>query len=154
MKLSPHFDLSEFTRSDTAARLGIDNSLPEYLAPAAQTTAAMMEAIRAYLSSLKGYPVTIRVNSGYRCLKLNKAIGSHSGSDHPLMCAVDFTAPGFGTPYEVAKALATAADSLGIGQLIAEFGQWVHVSTKHPGNPNNRIITISRNGVVMGIKEA
>ena len=154
MKLSSHFDLAEFTRSSTAARLGIDNDLPIELTGAAQRTAAMMEAIRAYLSKLKGYPVTVRVSSGYRCLALNRAIGSKDSSDHPLMCAIDFTAPGFGSPFDVALALEPAVDSLGIGQLIAEYGQWVHVSTKTPSNINNRIITISKDGTVMGIVEA
>jgi len=151
MKLSPHFNLEEFTRSSTAARLGIDNDLPIELTGEAQRTAAMMEAIRAYLSKVKGYPVTVRVSSGYRCLPLNKAIGSKDTSDHVLMCAIDFTAPGFGSPFEVAKELAPVVDSLGIGQLILEYGQWIHVSTKTPKNINNRIITISHSGTVMGI---
>lgn len=31
MNLSPHFSLSEFTRSQTASRLGIDNTAPEHV---------------------------------------------------------------------------------------------------------------------------
>ncbi len=49
MKLSPEFTLEEFTRSDTALRLGIDNSLPPQLTSKALETAHMLERIRAYL---------------------------------------------------------------------------------------------------------
>lgn len=66
--------------------------------------------------------------------------------------AVDFKAPGFGTPYDIAKALAPKVGELGIGQLIHEFGSWVHVSTRRPSNEVNRIITISSRGTEVGIR--
>jgi zinc D-Ala-D-Ala carboxypeptidase len=152
MKLSPHFDLSEFTRSDIAVRHNIDNTLPDTLLTKAMDTASMMERIRAHLSSVVGYPVSISVTSGYRCLPLNRAVGSKDYSDHPKMLAIDFTASGFGDPFTVASELATVVDALGIGQLIHEFGYWVHVSTAVPANPNNRTITISNAGVQVGIQ--
>jgi zinc D-Ala-D-Ala carboxypeptidase len=147
MKLSQHFTVAEFTASDTAARKGIDNSLPAALLPNAQETAEMMEKIRSVLG---GKPIII--TSGYRSAVLNAAIGSSNASDHPKACAVDFRCPEFGTPYEVAKHLSTKIDSLGIGQLIAEFGQWIHVSTRMPGKVINRVITISARGTEPGIQ--
>jgi hypothetical protein len=152
MQLSKHFSLAEFTASDKARDLGIDNSLPAELLEAAIETAAMHERIRAYLSTLAGHPVPIIVTSGYRCLALNRAIGSKDTSDHPRMLAVDWKAPAFGTPYRVCKALAPEAASLGIGQLIHEFGAWIHTSRGTPARPANRVITISNAGTQLGVQ--
>jgi zinc D-Ala-D-Ala carboxypeptidase len=143
--MTPHFSLAEFTASDTAARLGIDNSLPNELRDNAEQTLQMMERIRFHL----GVPITI--TSGYRCAALNKAIGSKPSSDHVIAFACDFKAPKAGTPAQIAKSLALVVDMLGIGQLILEFGTWVHVSTKIPDKPINRIITIDKNGARAGI---
>lgn len=154
MRLSEHFTLEEFTHSDTAARLGIDNSLPESLLPQARETAAMMERIRAKLSQIKGREVPIVVTSGYRSPRLNEAIGSRPTSDHRLMLAVDFKAPRFGTPFEVCEALEPHVLELGIGQLIHEFNVWVHVSTRVPERAVNRVVTINQRGVFPGILEA
>ncbi len=151
MKLTPHFTLEEFTRSDTALRLGIDNRLPQRLMPEAQETAHMMERIRAYLCDRAGCDIPIEVSSGYRCLSLNQAIGSKPLSDHVRMLAVDFKAPQFGTAFAVAEALRPAVHALQIGQLINEFGVWVHVSTRIPDVLFNRIITINSLGPQLGI---
>jgi len=160
MQLSPHFTAAEFTASDTAARLGIDNSLPARLLVTAQITCQMLERIRAHLGQLAGRDVPIILTSGYRCPDLNAAIGSQNptptsrGSDHVHGMAADFKAPAFGTPFEVCAALAPYVSELGIGQLIHEFGTWVHVSTRMPDKRLNRIITISRRGTEVGIVEA
>jgi len=150
MNLSPHFTVSEFTDSDTAERLCIDNSLPIALLDNARATAAMLECIRGHLSSIKGKEVPIVLTSGYRCPALNKAIGSTDRSDHIRAQAADFKAPTFGAPYEVCKALAPVIDVLGIGQLIHEHG-WIHVSTRTPDKVINRIITVAGRDYVAGI---
>ena len=143
--MTPHFSLEEFTASDSASRLNIDNRLPDELRENALKTLQMMERIRFHIDA----PITI--TSGYRCAALNKAVGSKSGSDHTLAFAVDFKAPRAGTPYEIAKDLAGVIDVLGIGQLILEFGSWVHVSLARPDKTINRIITIDKTGVRAGI---
>lgn len=146
-----HFTLAEFVASNTAARHGADNRLPEELRPAALATLEMMERIRAHLSNLAGREVPIRISSGYRSPRVNMLVGSSSTSDHPKACAVDWTADSFGTPYAIASTLAPHVTALGIGQLILEFGEWVHVSTRVPDKPINRILTIDRNGTRAGI---
>ena len=154
MRLSTHFTLEEFTASDTAARLGIDNDLPAELYPAAKATAEMLEAIRAHLSSAcapRSIPVVI--TSGYRCPALNTAIGSKPTSDHVQARAADIKAPMFGSPYELACALTPFVSALGIGQLIYEFDSWVHVSTRVPDKIINRVITINKRGTFPGIVE-
>jgi len=143
--MTPHFNLEEFTTSDTAARLGIDNRLPDELRENALKTLEMMERIRFHIDA----PITI--TSGYRCEALNRAVGSKSGSDHTLAFAVDFKAPRAGTPFEIAKDLASVIDVLGIGQLILEFGAWCHCSIAWPDKIINRIITIDRTGTRAGI---
>lgn len=154
MNLSEHFQLSEFTASDTALRLGIDNQLPATMLPQAQRTCEMLERIRARLTRLCGRAVPIVITSGYRCAELNRAIGSTDTSDHLRAMAVDFRAGVFGSAYQVARILAAEVSELQIGQLIHEYGSWVHVSTQLPDKQINRIITISRRGTEVGIVEA
>lgn len=153
MNLTPHFTVAEFIASDTAARLGIDNSLPATMLETAKATCEMLERIRAHLARVSGRAIPIVLTSGYRCLALNRAIGSGPGSDHVRGMAADMKAPAFGSAFEVATALAPRVSELGIGQLIHEFGSWVHVSTSRPERPVNRIITISSRGTVPGIVE-
>lgn len=151
MNLSPHFTDHEFTASDMAERRGIDNSLPSALLANAEGTARMLESIRTYLSKRAGRDIPVQITSGYRCPALNRAIGSSDASDHTKAMAADIKAPAFGTAFEVATALAPHVSELGIGQLIHEFGSWVHVSTRVPSNPVNRIITIDKAGTHLGI---
>jgi zinc D-Ala-D-Ala carboxypeptidase len=151
MKLSQHFTLHELTRSDTALRLGIDNSLPPQLTNKALETAHMMERIRTYLSELASKDVPIVVTSGYRSPALNTAIGGAEQSDHQRMMAVDFRAPAFGSAQQVCRALAPAVNSLQIGQLILEYSSWVHVSLAVPVKPQNRVITRTSSGYSLGI---
>ena len=143
--MTPHFSLDEFTASDTAARLNIDNRLPDELRENALKTLQMMERIRFHIDA----PITI--TSGYRCKALNQAIGSKPTSDHTLAFACDFKAQKAGTPYKIAKDLSGVIDVLGIGQLILEFGTWVHVSVCSPDKAINRIITVDKTGTRAGI---
>ncbi len=143
-RLSPHLTLAEFTHSDTAARLGLDNSLPENLLEAAMQTGVMLERVRNVL----GTPMLI--SSGYRCPALNKAIGSGPASDHTKAEALDFKSPRFGTPLAVCHALLPLLQQLGIGQMIYEHS-WVHISTRSPIKAANAVLTASRDGYVMGI---
>lgn len=153
MNLSPHFTLEEFTASDTAIRRGINNALPPALLEEAKRTCEMLERIRARLTRLAGQQVPIVITSGFRCIELNRAIGSADTSDHPRAMAVDFKAGYFGPAYQVAKILAPLVNELGVGQLIHEYGTWVHVSTRRPERDANRIITISRSGTELGVQE-
>ena len=125
MNLSTHFSLAELVASGEAARRGIDNSpTPEALA-ALRRTALGLETVRMRLG---GMPVII--SSGYRCLALNRAIGSKDTSQHLLGEAVDFICPRFGSPANIVAALKDS--DVPYDQLILEFarsgGGWVHVS--------------------------
>ena len=155
MQLTPNFTLNEFCRSETASRLGIQNDLPADLLRNAKGTAQMLEAIRAYLSKQAGKEIPIQITSGFRCLPLNRRIGSGDGSDHVRAMAADWIAPKFGTPTDICEALAPVVGQIPIGQLINEFPDtgigWVHTSTAVPQKLINRIITITRRGTTVGI---
>jgi len=150
MQLTANFSLAEFEHSDLAVRHGIPNKVPKPLMPAVCAMAEMMQRIRDFL----GHPII--VSSGYRSEAVNRAVGGAGLSDHLSGRACDFRCPGFGDPVLVALALAPHVSTLGIGQLIAEFGRagWIHVSTKIPDNPANRIITIDRQGARVGVHDA
>ena len=126
MKLSEHFSLDEFTASETATRKGIDNTPPPVVTEKLRMLAATLEQVRSLLGNN-----SIRISSGYRCLTLNRAIGSGDLSAHVLGYAVDFTCPGFGTPKEVANKIAESP--IKFDQLIYE-GTWIHLSV----DPRNR----------------
>lgn len=151
VRLSEHFTVGEFTFSETAARLGIDNRLPELLYSQARATCEMMEQVRQYLSEIAGREVPILPSSGYRCLLLNREKRSKDSSDHVAACAIDWRAPAFGTPLQIALTLAPKAAKLGIGQLIHEFGAWVHCGRRVPLEEINRVITIDSLGTRAGI---
>ena len=151
MQLTQHFTLAELTKSSTAERLELDNTPPPEVLPALTRTAEMLERIRSSL----GVPVT--VTSGYRAWAVNKAVGGVTTSDHAQGRAADIVAPRYGTPLQIARALAPLVDVLGIGQLIYErFGStsWVHVSTRVPDKRVNRVITITSSGTQLGVQEA
>ena len=152
MQLSEHFTMAEFVESDTAIRLGIDNSVPATLLVAAKDTCELLERIRARLVAIAGRDIPVTVTSGYRCPQLNAAVRGSAGSDHLKAMAADFKAPAFGTPFEICQALVPHVHELGIGQVIHEFGRWVHVSTRRPDKDINRIITISGRGTELGIQ--
>ena len=124
--LSEHFNLNEFTASETATRKGIDNTPPAVVTERLRMLAATLEQVRSLLGNN-----SIRISSGYRCLALNRAIGSGDLSAHVLGYAVDFTCPKFGTPKEVANKIAESA--IKFDQLIYE-GTWIHLSV----DPRNR----------------
>lgn len=120
MNLTQHFTLDELTASGVAARLGIDNSATMLVIDHLKVLAQGLEEVR----DLLGAP--IHINSGYRCSKLNLAIGGSSTSAHMSGFAADFVSPIFGDPTHVFEAI--RASKIQFDQLILEFGQWVHIS--------------------------
>lgn len=137
--LSIHFSLAEFTRSDTARAMGNSNRPTPQHEKNLAATARGMELVRSFLG---GYP--IRITSGYRNPEVNKAVGGVANSDHALGWAVDFQVPGFGNPYQVAKALSKSG--IKFDQLIHERkpngAWWVHISF----NPRMRGQLLTYNG--------
>ena len=122
MQLSPHFYLAEFTHTQIGERLGLDNGPPRAVFDNLKMTAQRMEVVRKILGD-----VPIIISSGYRSPQVNRAVGGAQDSAHCKGFAVDFIAPAFGTPYQVAKKLAEADPRIEFDQLIYEM-TWVHIS--------------------------
>ncbi|RZI62319.1 MAG: DUF882 domain-containing protein [Rubrivivax sp.] len=120
--LGQYFRLSEFLRSDTAIRKGIDNMPgPDAMRNIETVLAPGMARVRNLLQC------PILVTSGYRSPEVNRAIGSASTSQHTLGLAADFTSPDYGTPRKIAQRLMEMGPSIRFDQLIWE-GTWVHIS--------------------------
>lgn len=126
MKLTPDFHLSEFLKSQTAHRLGVDMTPPARVVESlTNLCVAILQPVRDHF----GKPVSI--SSGYRPLSVNRAIGSSDSSQHVKGEAADFEIPGVPNP-EVAKWI---EDHLLFDQLILEFytqgdpnSGWIHAS--------------------------
>jgi len=138
--ISEHFLWSDVTDSETAERLGIDNSLPESLKPAAIRTARNMEKIRALIDS------PIFVTSWYRGPGLQSLPQFYNPtSQHPTASAVDFKSPSYGTPADICKKIVKYADLIRFDQLILEHS-WVHVSWVYDPNvkPRGEVLSLLR----------
>lgn len=114
-QLSPHFSLAELTVTST----GIPNIPTGVYLQNLIYTAQQMEKVRAIL----GTP--IKVNSGYRCDAVNRAVGGVTTSAHSFGFAVDFVSPEFGDPYTICAKLIQAG--MQFDQLIMERNRWVHI---------------------------
>jgi len=119
-KLTDHFTLEEFLFSQTAARLGIDNTPTGEVVTNLTEVARYLEEIRRHF----GRPVI--VSSGFRCEKLNRAIKGSPTSAHRFGLAADFTVQGVPN-IQVCEFIRDHMHD--IDQVIYEFGPngWVHI---------------------------
>jgi hypothetical protein len=139
MKLTPNFTLEELTHSETAVRLGLDNTPNEDVKANLVRLARMLEDVRKVL----GRP--IMVNSAYRSQEVNKAIGSKPTSQHCIGCAADIKVPGL-TPDNIVKEILKT--NIEFDQLIREFDSWVHISipNKFADKPRKQVLIIDKAG--------
>ena len=129
MNLTANFSLHELTKSETALRQNIDNT-PDATVIANLTLLAekVLQPVREH------YGKGVKVNSGYRSLAVNAAVGGVQGakpSDHTRGLAADIEIPGVAN----ADLAQWIMDNLDYTQLILEFytpgipdSGWVHVS--------------------------
>jgi len=121
VKLSPHFSLLEMTRSQLAARHGIDNKPNDMQLENLKILAKGMELVRTQLDSMP-----IIVSSGFRCEDLNDKLGSKRTSQHILGLACDFTCDRYAHVDRVFEVIAES--SIPFDQLILEHQSWIHIS--------------------------
>ena len=141
-KISKHISYKEATFSQTATRKDIDN-IPsaEILERMKAVAENIFEPLRAHV----GGP--IKINSFYRSINLNVAIGGAKSSQHTRGEAMDIDDT-FGhmsnkNMFEFIK------DELDFDQLIWEFGDdnnpaWIHVSYVSNENNRRRILKASK----------
>jgi hypothetical protein len=121
--------------SDTAKRLGIDNKpSTQKMINLVYLCAHVLEPLRVAMNE------PIKIGSGYRCEKLNKAVGGVYNSQHLKGQAADIDIQGdmaFGK-----KIFDYIRDHLPFDQLIWEHTAsgtyWVHVSYVFPDFGKNR----------------
>lgn len=142
--VTENFSWREMTRSQTAARRGIDNTPNETQRKNILYTARQLEKIRAYVAEKYGSPRVIIVSSGFRCLTLNRAIGGSATSAHVHGLAADFDIQGL-TSAQTAKLVKEMKDKglLDYDQLILEFPKrgnaaWVHIGFRAGGQNHRR----------------
>jgi hypothetical protein len=141
-KISKHISYKEATFSQTATRKDIDNTPNEEVLCRMKAVAEnIFEPLRAHV----GGP--IKINSFYRSINLNVAIGGAKSSQHTRGEAMDIDDT-FGhmsnkDMFEFIK------DELDFDQLIWEFGDdnnpaWLHVSYVSSENNRRRILKASK----------
>jgi zinc D-Ala-D-Ala carboxypeptidase len=136
--ISKHVSYKEGVRSNTALRLGIEN-VPndEQLKNMGVVASEVFEPLREWV----GGP--IKINSFFRCYKLNKAIGGSKTSQHMSGQAMDIDDTfGWKTNTEMFNYV---KDNLDFDQMIWEFGDddnpdWVHVSFVSKEENRNRCL--------------
>jgi len=141
-KISKHISYKEATFSQTATRKSIDNT-PS--ADVIERMKAVAENIFEPLRAHVGGP--IKINSFYRSIALNVAIGGAKSSQHTRGEAIDIDDT-FGHMSNK-EMFAFIKDELDFDQLIWEFGDdenpaWVHVSYASPKNNRRRILKAER----------
>jgi zinc D-Ala-D-Ala carboxypeptidase len=136
--ISKHVSYKEGVRSNTALRLGIENApRDEQLENMSVVANEVFEPLREWV----GGP--IKINSFFRCYKLNKAIGGSKTSQHMSGQAMDIDDT-FGCKTN-AEMFNYVKDNLDFDQMIWEFGDddnpnWVHISFVSKEENRNRCL--------------
>lgn len=152
MKLTDHFQLSEFTRSGTASRYGINNSLnpgnPQHAEIIANIKALcenVLEPLRQHffddLPPKQGESKGVFISSGYRCPQLNNhpEVQGASKSQHLTGEAADLRIPSLS---EGRRWMEWLISNLAFDQCIMEHcknkdgstSHWIHVSYSRKHN--------------------
>jgi hypothetical protein len=144
MKLSEHFALAEFTRSESAKRHGVSNEpTPEHLENIKVLCEKILEPIRTKFGPLN-------ISSGYRSKVLNHYIGGSLSSQHCEGKAADIDQDGMGGASNT-EIFNYIKDNLEFDQMIWEFGDnnkpdWVHVSYNEVKNRKQVLRALKVNG--------
>ena len=145
MRLSKNFTLKELTRSNTALRLGIDNT------PSKEGIWKLTLLAAELLQPLRNVVGSLRITSGYRSPQLSEAIGSSSNSQHCRYEAVDMQYVKRGKMDNIKIYDALIDLDLDYDQCILEFGNatehidptepdWIHLSWKVVDNRRQTLV--------------
>lgn len=119
---SDYFTLQEFIKSTTAARLKIDNT------PSAEILRNLQYGVEMVLDPLRRiHQQPIVITSGYRCEKLNKAVGGVPNSRHTKGNAADIHIKDEKDAREIFDILKTLPS---VDTALFEHSrqsQWIHV---------------------------
>ena len=132
MNLTPHFTLQELTRTDTC----LPNIPSDFELARLRRLSEALEKVR---EAMGGLPITI--NSGFRSMLVNHAVGGASSSAHLRGDAADFVCPQFGAPAEICLSIIDAG--IEFDQLICE-SMWVHFGLSD--KPRQQVMTALPDG--------
>lgn len=150
--MGKYFTISELTKSSTAKQLGIDNTPTEEIKQHLEELIGVIDPIREEWTAITkknnwGSPA-IYVHSGYRCPKVNKAIGGSKTSEHMLGYAVDFE-PVNQHNLEFYNFMVDylKRNKIGFSQLINEkprngIPSWIHFSINGNKGQRGQIFTL------------
>lgn len=146
MRLSENLKLEECIKSNTASRLGIDNSPTEE-----HTKNLKLIAEKIFQPIREHFGVPIYISSGYRSESLNKAIGGSKTSQHCHGQALDIDQDNRNSKVSNKDIFDYIMMNLEFDQLIYEFGDamnpaWVHVSYSEEKNRNRVLQAYKENG--------
>lgn len=132
-----NFTITELIKSPTADRLKIDNI------PSGVIIMRLTELIRTVLQPIRdAYGKPIYISSGYRCEKLNKAVGGVPTSQHLRGEAADIYVKGSNKELFIVIKKLIDEGKITVGQLIDEYNyKWLHVSLPTK-NKRNQILHI------------
>lgn len=134
-----YFTIKELCASDTAKRYKIDNT------PDAESLEHLRELISVLDTLREQWGSSIRVNSGYRCPKLNRAVGGSVTSVHRLGYAADLW-PTSGQWSAFVKCVRDWAESHKFDQILIETnargGKWIHIGLYNNQGQQRRQIKI------------
>ena len=150
MKISKHFELTDFLRSQTAERIpSIQqkqyNPPLEIVKNLTHLAINVLDPIQDYLRNQNS---SLHITSGYRCEELNRLVGGSPTSDHVKGRAADFVIVSTVT-YDKKTAYKLLyqwiRNNLVFGQLIWEYGTkeipaWLHVSYRLYNNSKQALI--------------
>jgi hypothetical protein len=143
MIITKNLTLQELIHSDTAKAKGIDNS------PTNEHLRNLIEIANNIFQPLRdGIGKPIRISSGYRSEKLNKAVGGSKTSQHNKGQALDLVAT---TGFTNKDIFYYIKKNLEFDQMIWEFGtdknpDWVHVSYNKGKNRKQVLKAIKKDG--------
>ncbi len=129
-KLSKNFTWKEFTKSDTASRLHINNEIVDW--DVRDNIKALVEDVLQPLRDAWGGPLFI--NSGFRCQELNEAVGGAPTSQHVKGQAADV-----GCSDSLALAKLAKRMNLPFDQMII-YPSFVHFSYKKDGENRMKVL--------------
>ena len=129
MKLSKNFSRAEIEHSNTAKRLGISNEMSE------KHLENMQRLIDNLIQPIRDAIGPIRISSGYRSPKLNKAIVGSSRSQHSKAEALDLQYWSEGKMNNKVIYDWVLDSGIEFDQMINEFDfAWIHISLKKNSN--------------------
>lgn len=131
-----YFTIKELCKSETAQAKGINNEPTKEIE---KNLIALVENVLDPLREWYGKP--IYVNSGYRCQKLNKAVGGVSSSQHTKGQAADIDV---NNTANNKKLFDYIKNNLKYDQLLWENGgSWIHVSFRNDGKNRMQCLSIN-----------